>query len=244
MNPKTLREALELLNATKKTSLATRKVNTVIAPPIVFLQPLATSTRAKRLQFAAQNVHFKESGPQVGEVSAVQVKDVGASYVLLGHSARRHDGETDEDVSQKIMTVLASKLIPVVFVGEQDRDENGNFLNVVRKQIKIALGEVPYSRVKDIILCYEPVWAISTNKLVEEITTKDIHQMMLFVHKVLVELFGATVARKVKILYGGSVNEINAEEIFNIPGVSGAAVGGASLDAEKFSTILKVANKA
>lgn len=251
MNPPTLAEARTLLSVIKKTALVVRNVTTVIAPPTVFLQPLAVSSRAKRLQFGVQNMHFATMGPQVGEVSATQVREVGASYVLIGHSARRELGETDKEVTKKVSAALAAKLTPVVFVGERERDAHGNFLRVIRKQVKDAFTETPRSRIKDVILVYEPVWAISTASprlrsagTNGGITTNEIHQMTLFVRKVLTESFGIAMARKIKILYGGSVNANNAEEVLGVPGIEGAAVGGASLDAKEFGVILRAANKA
>ncbi len=243
MNPDSLSAANKLFTNIKKTALTTRNITTVIAPPLVFLASLAASTKARRIQFAAQNTHFADSGPQVGETSVKQAKDAGASYTLIGHSARRANGETDEDVSRKVAAALAAKIVPVLFVGETERDVHGNFLRVVRSQIKRAFADVPASRVKDVVVCYEPVWAISTSGSGKDITLSEVHQMMLYVHKVLVEMFGLSVARKVKMLYGGSVNKDNAADIFAIPGVEGAVVGGASLNALEFREVLQAANK-
>ncbi len=243
MNPPTLREASILFDAIKQTALKTRNVQTVIAPPLIFLQTLAANTKAKRVQFAAQNIHFEASGAQVGETSAGQAKDAGARYVLVGHSARRENGETDLETGKKVIAALGAKLTPVLFVGEGERDQDGLFLRTIRKQVIIALKDVPQSRIKDLVLCYEPVWAISTSGSDKQITVNEIHQMVLFVHKVLTDKFGERAARKVRILYGGSVSSDNADDIFAIPGVAGAAVGGASLDAKQFGEILQIANK-
>ncbi len=246
MNPSTLAEAYALFGSVKKVALLARNTSTVIAPPHVFLQPLASSTRAKRLQFAAQNIHFAKSGSQVGEVSASQVKDVGASMVLIGHSARRRSGETEEDINKKIETALEEKLIPVVFVGERERDAHGTFLRTLRKQITIALEGIKINKVKNIVFVYEPVWAISTNKTNgdgQEITANDIHKMVLFLQKTIAELYGLPIARKVRVLYGGSVNAQNISSVLSVPRIDGAVVGAASLDAAEFRAILQVANK-
>ncbi len=243
MNPPTLKEASILFSAIKQTALRTRNVQTVIAPPLVFLHALSASCKAKRIQFAAQNIHFEASGAQVGETSAVQAQNAGAKYVLVGHSARRENGETDLETGKKVVVALSAKFTPVLFVGESERDQDGLFLRTIRKQLITALKDVPQSRIKDVVMCYEPVWAISTSGSDKQITINEIHQMVLFIRKVLTDKFGERVARKVSILYGGSVNKENAEEIFTVPGVAGAAIGGASLDAKEFGTILQIANK-
>ena len=247
MNPSTLAEAKELFDTTKKTALTTRNISTIVAPPHMFLHALSASTRAKRLQFAAQNIHSEIAGAEVGEVSAMQAKDIGVTYALVGHSAHRNAGETDEGINKKIITALSTKLTPVLFVGEQERDAHGNFLHALRKQVVAALEGVEAKDIKNIVFVYEPVWAISTNKSQdgeEEITANDMHKMVLYIQKVLAELHGLPVARKAQILYGGSVNSQNTTEILSVPGVSGAVVGAASLDAKEFRSILQAANKA
>ena len=245
MNPSTLSEANELFEITKKTALTTRNVTTIIAPPTIFLHSLASSTRAKRLRFAVQNVHFNMIGPQVGEASVLQAKDSGAIYALIGHSDRRSAGETNEDLNKKVLVALDVKLTPIVFVGETERDNNGNFLRTLRRQIMSLLKNVPQNRVKDIIFVYEPVWAISTNlsKVSQEITPNEIHKMVLYIRKVLVEVYDLSIARKVRVLYGGSVNSQNISDVLSVLGITGVVIGAASLDGEQIRRMLQIANK-
>ena len=183
----------------------------------------------------AQNCHVDVKGAYTGEHEATQLRDVGVDYVIIGHSERRKQGENNELIAKKVLAATVAKLHPVLCVGEEKRDSQGNFLSFIETQVTTALATLPKSRLKDVIIAYEPIWAIGTGATA---TVADVEEMQMFIKKVLTKTFDRTTARSVKIVYGGSVNADNARELFTGSGVDGFLVGGASLKQVDFAKIV------
>ncbi len=239
MNPVTVQEAKTILSGIKTVSKKFTETNIVIAPPTLYITELQKLTAKTNLFIATQNTHFDVKGAYTGEHSIPQLVDAGVSYVIIGHSERRLMGESDELIGRKVIATLKGKLTAVVCVGEKNRDTQGNFYSLIEQQIKTAVGEVQKSRLKDVVIAYEPIWAIGTGATA---TVADVMEMQLFIKKILTKLFDRTAARNVRIIYGGSVNADNAKELFAGGGINGFLVGGASLKPADFGKIIQAVN--
>lgn len=241
MNPATHTEASFLFRRIVRATSKLRNIQTVICPPFVFLDKLAQGYSGAQVLLGGQDIFYEESGAHTGEVSASQLYSVGADYVIIGHSERRFIGETDEEVRVKTKIALEHKLIPIVCVGESERDNHGKYLAFLRHQIVTALNRLKSADVNKIVIAYEPIWAIGrTGKAA--ITPQKLHETTLFIRRVLRETFNSKTADSATILYGGSVKGDNSKELIQEGKVQGFLVGGASLNAEDFGTILEIAN--
>ena len=192
---------------------------------------------------AAQNMHQEESGAYTGEISAAMLVDAGIEYVILGHSERRdYYGEDDDLINAKITRALENGLKPVYCCGEKlDIREAGNQQVVVGRQIEQALYSLDPEQIKEVVIAYEPVWAIGTGVTASKEQAQEMHA---YIRQMIGNQFGADTANNMTILYGGSVKPANAEELFAQPDVDGGLVGGASLDAEGFADIIRAAQPA
>ena len=217
---------------------AVRTVDRVICPPFTSLSMVSGMLAGTEVGLGAQNLHWEESGAFTGEVSPAMVKEF-CKFVILGHSERRAlFGETDESVNLKIKAALAVGLIPIVCVGETlDENESGKTEAVVSRQVKMGFAGISKDAASDIVVAYEPVWAIGTGKAASAWQANDIIGGV--VRRNLADTFGADVADKIRILYGGSVKGSNAAEFFAQSDVDGGLIGGASLKAESFVEIIK-----
>lgn len=213
------------------------KAEIMIAPTFTNLWEAFEALRQSDIEVIAQNMHFAESGAYTGEISAGMLKSVGINTVILGHSERRaYFNETDELLAKKVNTALANDMTVIFCFGEELADrKSGNEETVVSSQIKNALFHLESSAFSNIILAYEPVWAIGTG---ETATPEQAQDMHAFIRKTLADKYGNDVANGVSILYGGSVKPDNAKEIFSKPDVDGGLIGGASLKAEDFFAIV------
>ena len=239
MHPQTFADAKALFRHTKRCAQRYTNARVVVAPPAVFLYPLARGYRGKRIDFAAQSILWEEEGSYTGEVSAPQVRDAGATYAIIGHAEQRARGVDDEEVRKKVPSALRAGLMPIVAVGEQERDESGAYMQALRAQITAALVDAPPKTLKDVIIAYEPVWAVGAPKAPD---AHAVHQMMLLVRKIVAETYDAAVAKRIRVLYGGAVDETSATDILHIPDISGVLIGRASLVPEKVEAIVAVAN--
>ena len=233
MNPQTVEEAKRIATSVKKVSLKTKKIETIVCPPFVYahlIKPVDT------FSLGLQDVYFEQAGSFTGEVSAEMVKSVGARYVIVGHAERRKMGETDEVVAQKLNAVIDAGLSPILCVGEKTRDEHGDYLAVLKAQIVASLGKLARKEVKNLVIAYEPLWAIGASSAM---TPADVHETALFIKKVLSDTYGQEYALAVKILYGGSVTFKNAKDIVALGQVDGLLVGRESVNPEGFNLILK-----
>ena len=227
----------ETLVTELKQQTKTSDAEVMIAPTFTNLWHAFQSTKQSGIEVIAQNMHFAENGAYTGEVSAGMLKSIGVQTVILGHSERRaYFNETDESLAKKVDAAMASNMRVIFCFGEELADRKaGNEEAVVESQIKNALFHLEADAFKNIVLAYEPVWAIGTG---ETATPEQAQDMHAFIRKTLAEKYGADVADSVSILYGGSVKPNNAKEIFSKPDVDGGLIGGAALKAEDFFAIV------
>lgn len=215
----------------------TSDAEVMIAPSFTNLWHSFQSLRTSDIEVIAQNMHFAENGAYTGEVSASMLKSVGIQTVILGHSERRaYFNETDATLAKKVDAALANNMRVIFCFGEELEDrKSGNEETVVGNQISNALFHLDASAFKNIVLAYEPVWAIGTGETASPEQAQDMHA---FIRKTLADKYGDDVANDVSILYGGSVKPNNAKEIFSKPDVDGGLIGGASLKADDFFAIV------
>lgn len=238
MNPGTLTAATRLFKDVQALLARSRNTEVVVAPPSVFLSEIGKLAQGKRINVGAQDVFFEEMGAHTGEVSLQMLKSIGVKYCILGHSERRARGESSEDIHKKVLAVIKGGEVAVLCVGETKRDQAGQYLSVVESQIREGLKGIPKTKLERLVIAYEPVWAIGTG---ETASPADIHEMKLFIQKVISDMFGRSLLSKVRIIYGGSVDKRNAEAILKEGAVDGFLVGGASLRAGEFGDIVKIA---
>ncbi|MEO2069520.1 MAG: triose-phosphate isomerase [Desulfurobacteriaceae bacterium] len=233
---KTVPEALDFVRELKKVVEDVNDRDILICPPFTALYPVSNEIIGTNIKLGAQNMYFEEKGAFTGEISPLMLKDVGCSYVILGHSERRHIfGETDELINKKVLSAIDHGIIPILCVGEKlEEREAGETEKVIEKQVKEGLKSV--SKDSDFVIAYEPVWAIGTGKTATPSLAEEVHQ---FIREVLASMFGKEKANSVRILYGGSVKPENAEGLLKMENIDGALVGGASLKAESFAKIVK-----
>jgi triosephosphate isomerase len=215
----------------------TPKVDLLVCPPSIYLAPVADALAGSKVALGAQNMYHEANGAFTGEISAVMLLDVGAKYVILGHSERRHIlGETDEAINKKTLAALAWGLVPIVCVGELlSEREAGNTADVIRRQFEGSLASVTKEQIDRLVIAYEPVWAIGTGKVASPEQAEEVHADL---RSLLTKHYNSEAAGRVRILYGGSVKPSNAGELLGQPNIDGALVGGASLKAEDFLGIV------
>ena len=209
----------------------------IIAPPFTNLLASVNALKVSSIEVAAQNMHFAECGAYTGEISASMLKSIGVETVILGHSERRaYFNESDDLLAKKVDTALTHNMRVIFCFGEKLKErKSGNENSVVESQIKQALFHLPEAAWSQIILAYEPVWAIGTGETATPDQAQDMHA---FIRKTLTNAYSQNLADSISILYGGSVKSSNAEEIFSKKDVDGGLIGGAALDAEHFIAIV------
>ena len=238
---KTPKEAKELLNAI--TPLVKDAGCEVIAcVPYVDLATALEATEGTNVKIGAENCHWAESGAFTGEISTGMLKEMGVEYVVLGHSERRqYFGETDETVNKRTKAALAAGLKPIVCVGELLWERECDITEeVIARQIKLDLFNVTEEELKNVVIAYEPVWAIGTGKTA---TADQAEEVCAFIRATIAKLYNQAAADAVTIQYGGSMNDGNADELLSKTNVDGGLIGGASLVPEKFAAIVKAASK-
>lgn len=208
-------------------------VEIVVAPPFLAVHGVAEALRNTNVGVAAQNLYWEREGAFTGEVSAPMIKDAGAEYVIIGHSERRRlFGETDEGVNRKTVAAIAAGLTPIVCVGETlDERERNETLAVLDRQVREGLKGLSTSQVAELVVAYEPVWAIGTGRNATAAQAEEVHK---HIRGRLGEWFGAAAADHCHVIYGGSVKPDNIAQLIAEPDVDGALVGGASLDVQGF----------
>jgi len=259
MNPQTADEALRFVQGILAQRLP-ENIELVIAPPFVYLELLKKNC-GKEIKLAAQNISWAERGAYTGEVSGLMLKNLGCSYVIIGHSERRYImGETEEIINLKLKTALKIGLMPVLAVGE--KEQNNDISKVLSQQIESALEGVGVSEINRLIVAYEPVWAIGRPRAevarafrregTMSVSTEDNsgigtpdHALSaaLLIRKIISRLYSSEWAVDIPVLYGGSVSEENAVDFIAQNGINGALVGGASLELQGFIKIIKAAGK-
>ena len=219
-----------------------RWCDVVVCVPFTSIAAALRAFKGSHVSVGAQNMSQYESGAYTGEVSGAQLKDIGTGYVIVGHSERRElFGETDIVVSKKVLAALGASLRPILCVGENlTQREIGVTNDLVAMQVKAALYGVPASKIRRVVIAYEPVWAIGTGKTA---SPRDAQEVCREIRAVIRGLYGARTARAVSIIYGGSMNEKNAFELLSQPDIDGGLVGGASLKPASFAEIIVAANQ-
>jgi triosephosphate isomerase len=233
---KTIGEAIAFAQAFVPLVRGVATAEIVVAPPFHALAAVAREIAGSNVKLAAQNVHPEKQGAFTGEISPGMLADVGCAYAIVGHSERRAlFGESSAFVARKAAALLANEMLPIVCVGETlEEREAGRTFAVLEAQLEGSLAEIPAARAADVVLAYEPVWAIGTGKTATPAIAQEAHAM---IRGWLGERFGAA-ADRMRIQYGGSVKPENTAELMAQPDIDGALVGGASLEAESFSRIV------
>ncbi len=237
MNPTSNKEAKKIFDILKKKNLTNKKTIVVICPPFLYQNDLALNYRGNRFKFGLQDVHYLNDDRSTGEISTEMAKNSKAEYVIVGHSERRENDEDNEKVSLKLKNVLESNLIPILCIGEKERDPHGDYLRFIEKQIFESLKKASKNKISKIVIAYEPIWAIGKGK--KPMNSHELHQMVVFIKKILVSIYGKKIAMSIPILYGGSVDAVNSKEIIEEGEVDGLLVGRASLNPYIFSDIIK-----
>ena len=226
--------------ASGASDLADSSVTVAVIPSFVYLPAVGQAVSSSGVAIGAQDVYFEEKGAFTGEISPAMLKDVGCTYVLCGHSERRHViGESDELINKKMLASVAGGLLPILCVGEllEERDASQTE-QVIERQIRAGLAGLDAEKMAAVTVAYEPVWAIGTGRTATRQQAQEVHA---FIRKLVAEMYDEALAAEIRILYGGSVKPDNAKELMSETDVDGALVGGASLKADAFVQIIQAA---
>ena len=237
---KTYLEAKEFI--AKLNKLPELKVETIIATPSIYVDTLYMNNEKANVHLAVQNCGEHESGAYTGEISAKMIASLNLKYAIVGHSERRqYFHESDNDIAAKVKQLYKHNITPILCVGEtiEDRNTNETF-NVIRKQLMKGVKHIPKEDTNRLYIAYEPVWAIGTGMTATKEQAEEVHA---FIFHLLAEIFDRESASQIPILYGGSCNETNAEELFSQPHISGGLIGGASLKVDSFYQIMQIGNQ-
>ena len=234
--PSSLSEARALLKGLSAKKLLYRKLSLFIAPPLPYFD-LVSSKASSYARLASQDISLAKK-TTTGAVTSEILKSFGTKFAIIGHSERRALGETSNDVSEKVKTALRSGITPILCVGELSRDKDGDYFEFLREEIELSLAGLgrKFFRTSGIAIAYEPVWAIGKDARYA-IEPTDLSETVIFIKKVISQLFGRSAANKVSILYGGSVEPANALTLLEETGIKGFLVGHASLNAKSFQKI-------
>jgi triosephosphate isomerase len=235
---KTVAEALDLVAGIKRELKEVKEVDIVVCPPFTALGEVSKAILDSNLRLGAQNMSEHNFGAYTGEIAAGMLKEFSTRYVILGHSERRqYQLESDELVARKALAAHAASLKPIVCIGETLAErEAGQMQNVLLAQVRGSFAGLSKQQMEETIIAYEPVWAIGTGRTASAQQAQEAHA---YIRALLVKLFDETVARRVRIQYGGSVKPANARELMSLPDVDGALVGGASLEDRSFADIVR-----
>lgn len=239
---KTISEAKSFVQEAKGLVPDASKVDSVVCAPALFLDCLVDNTTGSDLKVGAQTMHFEDSGAFTGEISPLALKDLGVAYVIIGHSERREMfAETDETVNKKVHAAFKHGLIPIVCCGETlEQREAGKTNDIVRDQVEKGLAGLEKDQVQNVVIAYEPIWAIGTGK---SSSATEANETCAYIRLVIANNFSKEVANAVRIQYGGSVKPENISEYLGQSDIDGALVGGASLDHQSFLQLLEAGNE-
>lgn len=239
---KTVSESIDLAKGLVKNLKDVNDREILICPPFTSLYPVYEVVKGTNIRLGAQDVFYEENGAFTGEISAVMLKDVGCEYVIIGHSERRHIiKENDEIINKKVKKALEHGLKVILCVGELlEEREMGKTLEVVKDQVLRGLAGVSSNDMNNVVIAYEPVWAIGTGKTAQPEDAQEVHS---FIRKLLSETYSDEIANKTIIQYGGSVKASNIDELMAMEDIDGALVGGASLILDEFTRIVKFVKK-
>ncbi len=239
-NPTSLPEAKGLFGSIRKGIKNVKNVEVVICPPFVYLPEL--KVKGSKLKLGAQNCFWEDKGAFTGEISAKMLRSLACKYVIIGHSERRrYFKERDLGINKKIKSSLQNKLKPILCIGETEEEKNrGEFPQVIKTQIEKGLRKIPRTKIKEIAIAYEPIWAIGTGKACRPVQAQVTN---LLIRKIMTRLYSRSIAEKVPVLYGGSVNKTNALDYLRESRMAGLLIGGASLRPKEFIRIVKDISK-
>lgn len=241
MAPSKSVEALALVKSALATARLYKKTLTIgICVPSIHI-PLLTKNIKTTLAIGGQSVASSEEVAQTGLLSASMLKSYGALYCLVGHSESRARGETDQQSLASTTLLLQKNIIPIVCVGEKERDSHGWYLSAVKSQVETIISGIPKAQLKKIVFAYEPIWAIGKDAA-REATVVECREMIIFIRKVIADATDEKTAKAINILYGGSVNEQNASTFILEGGAQGLLVGRVSLEAKRFGALAKSLN--
>lgn len=241
MNPLDIKEASLILSEIARNREGFKNINVVVCPPVLFIERLSSLSK-NRVIIGAQDFFFGDVGSYTGQISTKMLKLSGVKYVIAGHSEKRAVGDSDILINQKIRSSLSAGLKTVLCVGESVRDESGDYLSFIKNQIISDLDKIKKEWLKNLIIAYEPMWAIGKNAI-RSADPADVLEASIFIKKILVELFGRDEGIKVPIIYGGSVDSNNCVNFLNQGKVDGLLVGRESLNPVNFIKILKSVNE-
>ncbi len=213
-------------------------VDVAVCPPFVYLEPVSKALSSSHIALGAQDIYFEDNGAFTGEISCAMLKDVSCSYVIVGHSERRHViGETDELVNKKVHAAITGGLLPILCVGETlEQREGSQTEKIVEDQIRKGFDGLSQGKAEAVTVAYEPVWAIGTGKTATSQQAQEVHAM---IRSLLAEIYDSATAEHIRIQYGGSAKPANTKELMACEDVDGLLVGGASLKVEDFSAMIK-----
>ncbi len=236
-------ETAALVKAVAEATKAYDKVEVVCCTPAIDIPAAVAAAEGTHVGIGGENCHWKENGAYTGEISTGMLLDAGAKYVIIGHSERRqYFGETDETVNLRTRAALAAGLIPLVCVGETlEEREAGQLVEVIERQMNVGLKDITAEDCKNLVIAYEPVWAIGTGKTATPDQAQEVHAL---IRATLAKLVGAETAETVRIQYGGSMKPSNAAELLAKKDIDGGLIGGAALKAEDFAGIIAAAQNA
>lgn len=222
--------------------IAPKKTEVCVLPDFLSIKTASEIFKDAKISFGAQDVFWEISGPYTGTTSPLILKDLGCTYVFIGHSERRkYFYENDLILNKKVHTCYKAGLTPIVLIGETEEERNFNLTDIIiEKQIRVILHGLPYDFVKDIVMMYEPVWAIGKTQAATPEIIKNSHQ---FIRDTLSKIYDKNLGENIKVIYGGSANLSNSEEILSIKGVDGLAATRGSLNARDFAEIIRIAEK-
>lgn len=238
---KTIGEAIDLVKALKAKVADVTDVEIVVAPTFTALSAVADVIKGSNIKLSAQDMHWEKSGAFTGEISPLMLKDAGCQYVIIGHSERRmYFGETNETVNKKVKAAHEYSLKPIMCVGEKlEEREAGIMKDVVKDHVVNGLAGLTEEQALGTVIAYEPVWAIGTGKTATPEQAQEVHQ---FIRELLADMYSPAVADAVLIQYGGSAKPDNIVQLMSQPDIDGGLIGGAALDAESFTKIVKFNN--
>jgi triosephosphate isomerase len=235
---KNIEEAVSFINDFKDLVKGIKDVEILVCPPFTALCKLKKLVENTNIKLGAQNMHFEEKGAFTGEISPLMLKDL-CEYVILGHSERRqYFNETDELINKKINSALENKLKPILCIGETlEQREKNETMKIIKNQLINCLNNIHENEMKNIVIAYEPVWAIGTGKNATPQQAEGVHK---FIRELLLKTYNENIAENTRIIYGGSMKPENARELLSMPNINGGLVGGASLDAKSFAEVCNV----
>ena len=233
---KTIKEAVAFVNEIKG-QVENTDVEVVLCAPATMLKDMKEAAKGSNVKVGAQNMHYEESGAFTGEIAPSMLKEIDVDYVVIGHSERRqYFNETDETVNKKVLKALEVKITPIMCCGETlEERESGKMEEVIKTQIVAGLNDVTAANIPNMVIAYEPIWAIGTGVTA---SSEQANDAVAFIRSLVKELYTEEVSESIQIQYGGSVKPANVEEIMNQSDIDGALVGGASLKADSFMELV------